>query len=779
MEQALLHDLESRCTQEEAPACRSMCPLHVDGRDFARFMGEGRFDEARAVLERFMPLAGLCAFLCQGECMPHCRRAETDTGVNLPMLERACALHSRPGKAMPLPASGKSATLAGSGLSSLCLAFELGKKGCKVKIVHTGEAGQALAARASDLLPRGALSGAMERLLALRVSFERVDDFSPDLCATLLRENKILYLGLDDPALDFRLSAFGLEHPGDPLTLETAIPGIFAGGAGISFIKAAAAGRRAAGSITRFMQGVSPSSARAGEEVYPTKLFTDLSRVLPVPPVEAADPKTPTLAEAAAEAARCIQCSCLACVEKCAWMARYGAYPKRYAREIYNTLAMKVGHRRANAQINSCTLCGLCAAVCPNGADMGRFCAEARKEMVSSRHMPASAHEFALEDMVYSNSPEVAFYRHQPGHERCRYALFPGCRLPASLPEQTGKLYAFLARNLEGGVGFFFRCCSMPAKWSGRPLLTASCAAGLRETWEEAGRPELILACPACALFFSAELAEIPIKSLWETLAALPLPDTARALDGVLALHDPCTARDRPDLAEAARSLALRLGQKTEDLPLSRGFTRCCGYGGLSLFANPEVGAEISRSRLGDTDKDLLCWCVMCRESLRSAGMRALHFLDLLFPGEKDPAVRPAPGISTRQENALAFRRAMLQNFWNEEDEVAGMEPAIFSMDGEVAEKLEARRILRSDVEKVLLHSKEKGAQFRNPQSGRILSCLRPKQVTFWVEYSENADGSFTVHNAYCHRMRVPGTPGEGLPTAVILEGFDPQGGRV
>ncbi|MDR2801338.1 MAG: 4Fe-4S dicluster domain-containing protein [Desulfovibrio sp.] len=775
MEQALLHDLESRCTQEEAPACRSMCPLHVDGRDFARLMRESRPDEARAVLERSMPLAGLCAFLCQGECMPHCRRAETDAGVNLPMLERACALHSRPGKLMPLPASGKSALLAGSGLSSLCLAFELGKKGYKVKIVHTGEAG--LAAGVSDLLPQGALAEALDRLMALRVSFERVDDFSSCLCADLRRENKAIYLGLDDPALS--LAAFGLENPGDPLTLETAIPGVFAGGAGLSFINAAAAGKRAAGSITRFMQGAAPSSARAGEEVYPTKLFTDLSRVLPVPPVKAADPKAPSLAEAAAEAARCIQCSCLACVEKCAWMAHYGAYPKRYAREIYNTLAMRVGHRRVNAQINSCTLCGLCAAVCPNGADMGRFCAEARKEMVSSRHMPASAHEFALEDMAYSNGPEVAFYRPQPGHERCRAALFPGCRLPASLPKQTGDLYAFLCRNLEGGVGFFFRCCSMPAKWSGRPLLTASCADGLRETWEEAGRPELILACPACSLFFSTELAEIPIKSLWETLAALPLPDTARALGRVLALHDPCTARDRPDLADAARSLTLRLEQKTEDPPLNRRFTRCCGYGGLSLFAGPQVGAEISRSRLGDTDKDLLCWCVMCRESLRSAGMRALHFLDLLFPGEDDAAARPAPGISARQEGALAFRRAMLQNFWNEEDEDTGMEPVVFGMDGEVAEKLEARRILRSDIEKVLLHARDEGAQFRNPQTGRILSCLRPKQVTFWVEYSENADGSFTIHNAYCHRMRVPGTPGEGLPTAVILEGFDPHGGRV
>ncbi|MDR0826797.1 MAG: 4Fe-4S dicluster domain-containing protein [Desulfovibrio sp.] len=776
MEQKYLRDFEARCTQEEPPACRSMCPLHVEAREFACLMAVERLDEARKILERSMPLAGLAAFLCPGHCREHCRRSEVDAGVNLPMLERACLLYTRSTKPMPMPASGKTAAVAGGGFSSLCLAYELGKKGFRVNLYHQQDIAAAFAALPPRTFPERSLGEALEQLAALRVSFEQVKDFSPDRIASL-RGEKILYLGLDDPDLD--PAAFGLAGPGDPLTLESPVPGLFAGGAGLSFIQAAAAGKRAAGSIVRFLQGVAPSSAREGEDIYPTKLITDLSAVAPLPPPDPADPLVPTREEAKAEAARCIPCDCLLCVKKCAYLSHYESYPKRYGREFYNTLALKFGNRRSNIQIISCALCGLCGVVCPNGADMGSFCLEARREMAQSRHMPVSAHEFALEDMAYSNSAEVAFYRPQPGRKRCRTAFFPGCRLPSSLPEQTGRLYTFLTEHLDGGVGLFYRCCGAPARWSGRERLTAANAAGLREIWEEAGGPELILACPSCALFFASELADIPVKSLWEILPGLPLPKQARPLKQSLALHDPCAARARPDLIRAVRDLAGALGQETEELPLGRDLTRCCGYGGLASAVNPELGAEIALSRARDTDKDLLCWCIMCRDSLSAVGKGALHFLDLLFPAGDEARVRPAPGISLRQERALAFRREMLQNIWNEKpDEEGDLDPINIEMDAEVAERLERRRILLSDLKRVLLYAGEKGGQFYNPQTGRTLSSLRPKQVTFWVEYSPRADGVFVVHNAYCHRMLVPGTPGEGLPTAAVLEGFDPRGGR-
>lgn len=107
------------------------------------------------------------------------------------------------------------------------------------------------------------------------------------------------------------------------------------------------------------------------------------------------------------------------------------------------------------------------------------------------------------------------------------------------------------------------------------------------------------------------------------------------------------------------------------------------------------------------------------------------------------------------------------------------MEDMQLILSDEVERRLEARRILHTDIKAVLLHAKGKGAQFHNPQTGHILASLRPKQVTYWVEYEKEPGGAYIIHDAYCHRMVVPGVPGEGKPTAVILEGHDPMGGRV
>ena len=822
MDQKYLRDFEGKCTQEDPPACQTNCPLHVEARAFVACMAKGALGEARKILERSMPLPGLTGFLCSGACMPHCRRAEVDGAVNLPLLERSCVSRTGPPRGMLMPGSGKAVAIAGAGLSSLAAAWELAGKGHSVTVFHVEPAGGRMRFLPAEVLPETALPEALARLESMRVSFKTLPDFTPAWKEAVLETHLALYLGLDDATV--ALKCFDLRGISNFLTQETAHPRIFAGGllggtdsfvpaaSGMpesSFIQEAADGKRAAGSIIRLLQGVSPATAREHEGVYPTTLYTDLSSVAPAPAVVPEDPDRPTPEEAVAEAARCIQCECLECVKRCAWLARYKGYPKRYAREIYNNLSVVHGLRRTNTQINSCAECGLCAAVCPNGADMGAFCASARREMVQSNRMPPSAHEFALEDMAFSNAPDVAFFRHQPGTSSSAWAFFPGCQLPASLPERTEAVYAHLCRNLGNGVGFFFHCCGAPARWSGRDGLTAATSGTLRAAWEEAGRPALVLACASCTAFFAAELPDIPTLSLWDVLADLPLPDGARGSDRVqggnpghapgrmLALHDPCASRHSHATRRSVRKLLEAAGQAFEELPLGREHTRCCGYGGLASAADPDMGDAYAENRAGDTDNTLLAYCINCRDRLRRVGKPAVHLLDVLFsaaaPGDegdereaggkdtlRSASERPAPGISDRQRNRTAFRTRLLHSLWREPAPKDNpMDDIILRMSEEVEQRLEARRILHNDVRAVLRHAGEHGPQFLHPDNGRCLSSLRPKQVTFWVEYLREPDGAFRVYDAYCHRMVVPGTPGEGLPTAVTLEGYAPKGGRM
>ncbi|MDR2945960.1 MAG: 4Fe-4S dicluster domain-containing protein [Candidatus Adiutrix sp.] len=784
MDKQTLQQFEALCVQEEAPACQTGCPLHVEARTLARLAAEGKTGEARKLLDRHLPLGGLIGYLCEGPCRDHCRRAELDTGLDLPLLERYILLHSSPARPMALPGGGKEVAVFGGGLASLTLAWDLGKKGQRVTVFHTGPAGGRLLSLPPAQLPEAVLPAVLEQLRQLKVAFTEVPAFSQNLLERAEADFQAVFLGFDDPALppgSLGLAPGQLET--DPVTLAlTDRPKIFVCPLAVRenprFIDETAAGKRATGSIDRVLQGVSPSAARDGEGPYPTRLFTNLADEPPRPPLPPADPWRPTEEECRAEAGRCIQCQCLECVKKCAFLRHYKAYPKKYARVMYNNILTAFGIRQNNTMINSCAECGLCGEICPQGADLGKFCALAKRDMVATSHMPVSAHEFALEDQAFSNSPEVAFHRAQPGAAQSARLFFPGCQLPASMPGQTAAVYQYLRENVAGGVGFFLACCGAPARWSGRPGFTGQTAVFLRETWERAGRPEIILACASCRLFFQAELPEIPTVSLWEVLSALPLPPGTMAAEP-LALHDPCAARGDAATQAAVRAIIAAVGQPTEELPLSGAATRCCGYGGLAASTNPELGEMYARDRAGDTGLPLLAYCAMCRDRLRSVGKPALHLLDILFPGACPEAAlaRPAPGLSERQEIRRKFRNDLLKTVWGEAPPEDSVE-IVMHITPEAARKMELRRILHRDVAGVILEAEAGGGGFVNPATGRVLASLRPRQVTFWVEYSRLDDGSFDIHDAYCHRMVAPGVAGVGADSPASLEGHDAKGGR-
>ena len=234
-------------------------------------------------------------------------------------------------------------------------------------------------------------------------------------------------------------------------------------------------GRWAATSIDRYLQKVSPTAGREKDGPFRTRLFTSLDKVTTVPRIVPADPVLGfTLEEARQEAQRCLQCECLECVKVCLYLERFGGYPRKYAREIYNNDSIVMGARQGNRLINSCSLCGLCEAVCPEDFAMQDLCLQSRRAMVQKGKMPPSAHEFALLDMQFSNSDRFLLARHEPGKTSSEQVFFPGCQLSASAPKQVRLLYDHLRRILPGGVGLMLGCCSAPAYWAGQDSLYQS-----------------------------------------------------------------------------------------------------------------------------------------------------------------------------------------------------------------------------------------------------------------------------------------------------------------
>lgn len=90
MDQQDLQELESRCIQENLPECTAACPLHVDARAFVIQVAEGKWVEARRVLDRSMPFPDILGRICDAPCMDKCVRGRVGDPIRINSLESAC-----------------------------------------------------------------------------------------------------------------------------------------------------------------------------------------------------------------------------------------------------------------------------------------------------------------------------------------------------------------------------------------------------------------------------------------------------------------------------------------------------------------------------------------------------------------------------------------------------------------------------------------------------------------------------------------------------------------
>jgi Fe-S oxidoreductase len=761
MDQAELRQWEQRCIQEEPPPCSAACPLHLDVRSVVGHIGQGRWANALGILHKTLPVAGILGRICDAPCRLACNRKDAGQAIRIDALERICVTHADgQRRVMPLPPKGIRVAVVGGGLSSLTVAWDLVRKGYGISVFEPESvAGDLLCRHHPDRLTATVVAAETDLLSRLGVGFktDRQLATAADIQGCLEAHGAV-YVGLDAVAAEPWMTR---AKQIDDHTGQTACPGLFAGGDHPSPVWRAALGRWAATSMDRWLQNVSMSAGREREGPYETRLFTNLAGVAPLPAVPMADPQTGYRPpEATREAGRCLQCQCLECVKVCAYLTSFGAYPKKYVREIYNNQAMVMGERKANRLINSCSLCGLCETVCPHDFAMQDLCLSARQNMVDRGKMPPSAHDFALEDMAFSQSERFALARHAPGSTTSQHLFFPGCQLCASSPGQVRRIYDHLRSRLSGGVALMLGCCGAPAHWAGRQETVTTAMACWQETWTGLGRPRPIMACATCLKMFTSHLAHTEATSLWEVLEETGIPESGLYRpEAPVAVHDPCTTRAEPAVQDAVRRLLSKMGVVAEEMILGRSKTECCGFGGLMQNANPVLAREVAERRGRHSSRDYLAYCAMCRDNLAAAGRPTMHLLDLLFPEPTiaDPGRRPRPGWSRRQENRWRLKVDLERELWDEQPASdADHRRIVLRISPDVAAVLESRRILEEDIQKVIQHAQGGGPWFYHPDTGHILASFRPYQATFWVAYSRAADG-FSVHNAYAHRMEVLG----------------------
>jgi len=72
----------------------------------------------------------------------------------------------------------------------------------------------------------------------------------------------------------------------------------------------------------------------------------------------------------------------------------------------------------------------------------------------------------------------------------------------------------------------------------------------------------------------------------------------------------------------------------------------------------------------------------------------------------------------------------------------------------EVQNSLDNRLILVEDIQQVIEFAEHSRKKLLNKKTGRFLAHYKPAAVTYWVEYTPQAE-AFMVFRAYSHRMEI------------------------
>ena len=215
-----------------------------------------------------------------------------------------------------------------------------------------------------------------------------------------------------------------------------------------------------------------------------------------------------------------------------------------------------------------------------------------------------------------------------------RKCFMPGCALPSYNPEAVAATLRHL-KTAFPDLSAVQKCCGKPTKAVGQADLFAERFADLVQDIKDCDADEVIVACQSC-MKTVAECKDFKVTSLWELFPQIGLPPElvgkAKKSDVVFSVHDSCSVRDHPELHDGIRWILTELGYQFAEPEKTRGTTRCCGFGGMVVPANPDVAMRVMKRRVGDFPTDaIVTYCAACRQSMLQGGGRAWHILDLVW----------------------------------------------------------------------------------------------------------------------------------------------------
>ena len=351
------------CLHDEPAFCMSSCPFHFDVRDWIGRIQRGRFDAAFRIFRDAVGFPGVVVQLCDQRCAQRCPRQQTDAPVQLRELERACmtlARNTQPSR-FNVPAKAGRVHIVGGGISGLACALRMATRKYEV---HVYEQTNRIGGHLLHHMPEEMLHQEIDRQFQYETWHlhlnTRIDDLSPFT-------GDAVYVATGHGGADF-----GLLEDRKATIVATEQPGVFLGGSltGADAMEAIAHGLHVANALEGYlkvgrMEAPNPKTCETGLQI-------DACALSPTTPVSAQKGMVYTAQQAKDEAARCLQCNCEVCQNRCDLMAYYKKYPKRICEEVEGTIhpAAIFANRMATRLIASCNQCGICKEACPQHIDM-------------------------------------------------------------------------------------------------------------------------------------------------------------------------------------------------------------------------------------------------------------------------------------------------------------------------------------------------------------------------------------------------------------------------
>lgn len=316
-------------------------------------------------------------------------------------------------------------------------------------------------------------------------------------------------------------------------------------------------------------------------------------------------------------AEKCTRCG--ACRNGCAFLKQYGLPGDAAATELAG--------EPSGVDPFACSLCDLCAAMCPEKLFPAGLFLEMRRRAIAENRGRLAPYR-RLRTYEWMGNSRLFSYYGLP--DQCRTVFFPGCAMSGARPETTWRMYRQIAER-RPNLGIVMDCCIKPSHDLGDDGRFSARFGRVMDRLSRGGVDEIITACPGCFDMFRKYSGKLSVQSVWEVMP----PPRVAAVPGTshprVRVHDPCTARFLPRLHERIRTHVAGLRLEIIETPQSGRLAACCGEGGAVSHAFPHMADAWRQSAAGRSGGDpVVTYCIGCTGYLAAAGMKTVFLGDLL-----------------------------------------------------------------------------------------------------------------------------------------------------